>query len=82
MAAKLFNENGYSLAQVHEEIIKLTPEGEDPIGKGALSNRRKDIASGEPYPPRWKAYFDQKMRINSTKADLADAGEKKIVSIK
>lgn len=70
LATKLINEDGYGITRVHQEVIKLTPEGIDPIGLAALSNRKKQFVAREPYPESWRNYFQHQKKVKEIKDSL------------
>lgn len=81
LAIRLFADEGRSISYVHEKIVEMTPEGETPIVKSGFSNRKKQFMAREPYPARWKAYFEQKTRQLEAKASV-DAGDTELRLIK
>lgn len=81
LAIRLFADEGRSISYVHSKIVELTPEGETPIVQSGFSNRKKQFMAREPYPARWKAYFEQRARQLEAKASV-DAGDTELRLIK
>ena len=70
LAVKLFADEGRTTSYVQEKIAELFEDGEKPIGKMALQNRKKAFLNREPYPSRWRAYFKQRKQAKKIKAEI------------
>lgn len=73
LAVKLIADEGQTVAFAHKEIVKLFPDGEEPIGVGALQNRRKEFLARAPYPSSWRAYFENRKKVEAVKADIENS---------
>jgi hypothetical protein len=83
VARRMLVDEGRSASEAYDVIVKMTPDGIKPIGKGAFMNRKKQIVAGEPYPAKWRAYFDLKKKELEAKNEIsARLANPKIVSLK
>lgn len=70
LAVRLCADEGKPIAEVYPEILKLIPEGQDPIAKTAFSNRKKQFMAREKYPDSWRAYFEGRRKVQEIKDSL------------
>jgi hypothetical protein len=80
LAVRLIADEGKSMSFVYAEVCKLFPEGEEPSCQSALYNKRKKFLAREPYPPKWRTYFEARKRIEDVKAEI-EKGVPKLRSV-
>jgi hypothetical protein len=70
LTIRLYVDEGRSWDYIHEKVCELFEDGEEPISKPSLYNRRKQFSDREPYPARWKAYFDSRAKAERAKKEV------------
>lgn len=70
LTTRLYVDEGRSWDYIYEKVCELFEDGEEPISKPSLYNRRKQFQAREPYPARWKAYFDSRAKAEKAKAEV------------
>ena len=73
LAVRLYADEDRPTSYVYQRLLELTPEGQEPIVKSSFSNRKQQFMAREPYPAKWKAYFDQRQVERQAKESVASS---------